>query len=116
MFSWMAGSSPAKTPGTEHAYERTNRHRYKSQSHACDRGDGSGIHVRLDLRVDWLSVHTRDEAEEIVFGRIRDRDHHIHASRDVRHRESDNGLLIRVRQVAEAIGNLDRRRRQSEVL
>jgi hypothetical protein len=28
----MAGSSPAKTPGTGHTYKRTNRYRYKSRN------------------------------------------------------------------------------------
>jgi hypothetical protein len=36
VFSWMAGSSSAKTPGTGHAYKQTNRHRYKSQEYLAE--------------------------------------------------------------------------------
>jgi hypothetical protein len=70
----------------------------------------------LDLRVDWLSVHASREAEEIVMSRLRHGDRHVHASRHIRHREGDDGFVVRVRQVTEAIGDLDRCRRKVELL
>jgi hypothetical protein len=63
-----------------------------------------------------LSVHPSREAEEIVFRRLGDGDRHVHASRHIRHREGDDGLGIGVRQVAEAIGDLDRYRREIKIL
>ena len=70
----------------------------------------------LDLRVDWLSVHARDEVEEIVMSRIGHGDRHVHASGHIGHREGDGRLNIRVRQIAEAIGDFDRCRREIKVL
>ena len=70
----------------------------------------------LDLQIDWPPSTRVMKPRKLSVSRIGDGDRHVHASRHVRHREGDDGFEIGVRQVAEAIGDLDRRRREIEVL